>query len=127
MNIGANGKTIAAATRELSLRWEETKNSWQDSKSQEFEHKYIAELLAGDALARLTHQQFVEVGTLPPAGPALVEPVTSPGDAFGDPQILHCGGRHGSRFPCAGCERLTAEHGQEPVGRPAVHALADDR
>ena len=47
MNIGANGKTIAAATRELSLRWEETKTFWQDAKSQEFEHKYIVELLAG--------------------------------------------------------------------------------
>lgn len=46
MNVGANGKTMAAATRELSVRWEETKNSWQDTKSLEFEHKYIAELLA---------------------------------------------------------------------------------
>jgi len=46
MNVGANGKTIAAATRELALRWEETKSSWQDTKTQEFEHKYIVELLA---------------------------------------------------------------------------------
>ena len=46
MNVGANGKTVAAATRELSVRWEETKNSWQDAKSQEFEQRYMDELLA---------------------------------------------------------------------------------
>ena len=46
MNIGANGKVLAAATREVSLRWVETKNSWQDAKSQEFEEKYIIELVA---------------------------------------------------------------------------------
>jgi len=44
MNIGNDGRTISAATKELSRKWEETKASWRDAKSQEFELKYMAEL-----------------------------------------------------------------------------------
>jgi predicted outer membrane protein len=33
-------------TKELSLRWEETRNYWRDAKSQEFDKKYMEELLA---------------------------------------------------------------------------------
>ena len=35
---------IAAATRDLSARWAETKESWRDSKAAEFEAKYLASL-----------------------------------------------------------------------------------
>ena len=44
MNISSNGKLIMAATKELWLRWEETKSSWQDAKSTEFEQRYLLEL-----------------------------------------------------------------------------------
>ena len=44
MTIGSNGKLILSATKELWLRWEETKASWQDAKSGEFEQRYLLEL-----------------------------------------------------------------------------------
>ena len=44
MSISSNGKLVMAATKELWLRWEETKASWQDAKSAEFERRYLLEL-----------------------------------------------------------------------------------
>ena len=46
MNISANGKVLVTATRELSLRWSETKDSWRDAKADEFEQRFLVELLA---------------------------------------------------------------------------------
>ena len=36
-----------ALTRQLSVQWQQTKESWQDSKTREFERKYMDELFAG--------------------------------------------------------------------------------
>jgi hypothetical protein len=47
VSIGANGRTLSAATRQLLLQWEQAKGSWHDAKSGEFERKYLAELVAG--------------------------------------------------------------------------------
>jgi hypothetical protein len=33
-------------TRDLANQWQETRNYWRDAKSQEFEKKYLEELLA---------------------------------------------------------------------------------
>ena len=44
MSISSNGKLIMSATKELWLRWEETKNFWKDAKSDEFERRYLLEL-----------------------------------------------------------------------------------
>lgn len=44
MSISPNGKVVAAATKELLLKWEETKESWRDAKALEFEQKYLTEL-----------------------------------------------------------------------------------
>jgi hypothetical protein len=46
MNIGANGKLLAAVTKQLAGKWDETKNDWPDVKSQEFEQRFLAELMA---------------------------------------------------------------------------------
>jgi hypothetical protein len=46
MNISANGKVLVTATRELSIRWSETKDSWRDAKADEFEQRFLVELLA---------------------------------------------------------------------------------
>ena len=46
MNISANGKSIVMATKELSLKWDATRECWRDAKSEEFERKYLAELTA---------------------------------------------------------------------------------
>lgn len=44
--MNANGTRLAGATRELWLQWQQTKNSWRDAKSQEFEARYLSELVA---------------------------------------------------------------------------------
>ena len=46
MNIGANGKMILQATKELSRRWAETAETWKDARALEFERQYLAELTA---------------------------------------------------------------------------------
>ena len=46
MNIISSGQTVSAATKELARQWNQTKESWNDSKSEFFEHKYMNELLA---------------------------------------------------------------------------------
>jgi hypothetical protein len=47
MNFGGDKSRLLGITRELGLQWEQTKNSWHDAKSAEFEHRYIEELQAG--------------------------------------------------------------------------------
>jgi len=42
----ASGSRLAGLTKELRAQWMDTKNYWKDTKSQEFEHKYMDELLA---------------------------------------------------------------------------------
>lgn len=46
MTTGALGTRLEAMTRELRAQWELTKDSWRDSKAQEFEQKYIQELVS---------------------------------------------------------------------------------
>lgn len=44
MNLSGTKGRLVASTRELSLKWRETKNYWRDEKSREFEHQYLEEL-----------------------------------------------------------------------------------
>lgn len=44
MNLNANKSRIAGLTKEILLRWEETKNYWRDARSAEFEHRFMQEL-----------------------------------------------------------------------------------
>jgi len=46
MNLSGNKAQITGSTKELLVRWSETKNFWRDGKTQEFEEKYILELTA---------------------------------------------------------------------------------
>lgn len=46
MSINANGSRLETITRELFLQWQQTKDYWKDTKSQEFERQYLEELLA---------------------------------------------------------------------------------
>lgn len=46
MSLSGYRSRLAASTRELALQWEETRNYWRDAKSEEFERRYMAELLA---------------------------------------------------------------------------------
>jgi len=45
--MNANGARLAALTKELWQQWQQTRQYWKDSKSEEFEHKYLDELVAG--------------------------------------------------------------------------------
>ena len=46
MNISSNGKMLVMATKALSVKWAETAESWKDTKSHEFEQKFLIELMA---------------------------------------------------------------------------------
>ncbi|HEX9047558.1 MAG TPA: hypothetical protein VF988_11070 [Verrucomicrobiae bacterium] len=44
MNLSGNKGRIVGLTRDLGLRWEDTKNYWRDAKSDEFERRFMVEL-----------------------------------------------------------------------------------
>ncbi|HSU56773.1 MAG TPA: hypothetical protein VLT36_22130 [Candidatus Dormibacteraeota bacterium] len=46
MSLSGSRSRLAAVAKELSLRWMDTKSSWSDSKAQEFEQRYMQDLLA---------------------------------------------------------------------------------
>jgi len=46
MSLSGSRSRLSAISKELAIRWRETKNYWRDSKSQEFEQRYMDELLA---------------------------------------------------------------------------------
>ena len=46
MNLSGNKSRLVGLTQELVLRWSETRSSWRDAKSQEFDEKYMQELRA---------------------------------------------------------------------------------
>ncbi len=45
--MNASATRLEALTRELRLQWQQTRQSWDDAKSREFEQKYLQELFAG--------------------------------------------------------------------------------
>lgn len=44
--MNANGTRLAGITKDLWMQWQETRTSWRDAKSDEFQHKYLEELMA---------------------------------------------------------------------------------
>jgi len=46
MSLAADRTRLRAITKELTVRWEETKEHWKDARSQEFEQRFMQELLA---------------------------------------------------------------------------------
>ncbi len=46
MSLSGSKNRLVAITKELSNRWDETKNYWRDAKAQEFEQRYMVELFA---------------------------------------------------------------------------------
>ncbi len=43
--MSGSGSKLAALTKELAQRWQQTKEDWRDAKSLEFERHYMDELL----------------------------------------------------------------------------------
>ena len=82
MNISSNGKLLASATKDLSVRWSETTDAWKDTKAREFELRYLAELMASvDRAVPLRHERALEHDLVErvttDADRRLVEPVGS--------------------------------------------------
>lgn len=44
MTPGAGSARLVALTKELTERWQQTRESWRDAKALEFEERYIREL-----------------------------------------------------------------------------------
>jgi hypothetical protein len=44
MSLHANKSRLTALTKNLSLRWAETRNHWRDAKSEEFDQRFMQEL-----------------------------------------------------------------------------------
>jgi thymidylate synthase len=44
--MNANASRLSGITKDLWGQWQQTKAYWKDSKAQEFEDKYLAELIA---------------------------------------------------------------------------------
>jgi thymidylate synthase len=44
--MNSSGTRLNGITRELWGQWQQTKEFWKDSKSAEFEHKYLEDLVA---------------------------------------------------------------------------------
>jgi hypothetical protein len=61
MNLSGNKGRMAGLTRDISLRWSETKNYWRDAKSEEFERRYMAELSASVSRTLLIVEKLDEL------------------------------------------------------------------
>ena len=46
MSIDASASRIAALTRDLEARWNQTREFWADHRSRDFEQKYLRELFS---------------------------------------------------------------------------------
>ena len=46
MNLNGTKSRLNGATKELALRWGETRTHWRDDRAREFHQKYMQELLA---------------------------------------------------------------------------------
>lgn len=45
--MNSTGTRLGALTKELSVHWQQTREVWRDTKSDEFDRKYMQELLSG--------------------------------------------------------------------------------
>ena len=46
MNLTGAKSRLMGITKDLTLRWKDTKTIWRDDKCREFERRYLEELLA---------------------------------------------------------------------------------
>lgn len=46
MSMTSNKARLAGLTKEFVLKWQDARESWQDTKSLEFERQYMAELVS---------------------------------------------------------------------------------
>ena len=46
MSLSSARGRLTGVTRDLSLKWDDTKNYWRDAKAEEFERRFMRELFA---------------------------------------------------------------------------------
>ncbi len=46
MNFSGDKSRLLGVTKEFQLQWEQAKHSWHDTKSAEFEKRFVEELIA---------------------------------------------------------------------------------
>jgi thymidylate synthase len=63
MSLRSSGNQLAALTKELFLKWDDTKSHWKDSKSDEFEKRYLEELQANVDTAAVVIEQLDKIIT----------------------------------------------------------------
>jgi hypothetical protein len=61
MSMAGSKARLVGLTKELSLKWDETKNYWRDAKSDEFERKFMVELSAHVNRATMVLEQMEEL------------------------------------------------------------------
>ena len=61
MSINASGTRLMALTKEISVKWGQTKEYWKDSKCLEFEQKYMNELLTAVNAAAVNIQKLDKI------------------------------------------------------------------
>jgi len=44
VSASANGARLAALSKDLLCRWQQTREQWRDNKAREFEDRFISEL-----------------------------------------------------------------------------------
>ncbi len=42
--MSSNGARLAAITKDLLIRWQQTREHWKDAKAREFEERYMLQL-----------------------------------------------------------------------------------
>ena len=61
MSMSGNKGRLVGLTRDISLRWAETKEHWRDAKSEEFERRFMTELSAHVNRAVIVLEQMEEL------------------------------------------------------------------
>jgi hypothetical protein len=61
MSLNANKSRLTALTKNLSLRWAETKDHWRDIKSEEFDQRFMQELFPSVNKAAAAIEKLEEI------------------------------------------------------------------
>ncbi len=58
MNIRGSASNLAQAMKDIMIKWEQTRESWRDSKSEEFQSHYLEHLPAHIARAMAAMEEL---------------------------------------------------------------------
>jgi hypothetical protein len=62
MNLNSSKSRITGLTREIALRWADTRNHWRDARSAEFDQRFMQELFARVNTATAALDKLEELG-----------------------------------------------------------------